>query len=524
MQDGRQNDLVLSFGGSMVLAVIGVAAVFPVFHVDPVGMVERLSIGSLSAPVHALVLAAVLLCGVGAVAARQRRRQLQDKISYLQAAQSGVLDSAFTDSLTGLLNRRAIKSEIETALREMWPGLGISVLLIDLDGFKTVNDAYGHDNGDKVLCAVADRLRVVLSFGTKLARLGGDEFAVLIPYSLQHRAVAEAQAAVDALREEFRIGALVVQLGASVGLAGAPTDSSEIESLLRAADIAMYCAKRAGGGRVQPFHSSMERRIRERAALRGELREAVENGEIVPFYQPIVDLHDGRIVEFEVLARWQHPQHGCLMPSSFIDLVTDAGQATPMLLSLLRQVACDALQWPLELRFSVNVFPAQLYEPALISTIAEVTEASGLSASRLCLEVTEEALVKDIASAQATVEEAQRRGMTVALDDFGTGYSSFYHLRELPFDRLKIDRSFLRSITTNERSLAYVKALVTFSRSLELEVVAEGIETEDMAILMGGMRCTFGQGFYYAKPMPEADVADFLQPDGVYIREPELAQ
>ena len=523
MQDGRQSDCAIPHIVWMVCA-LGVAVAFPAIHVDPVSLAERLSFGCLLVPVHVLLVAVVLLSGAGALSARQKIRQMQKRIAGLQTSESGAFNSACTDGLTGLLNRQAIVRRIDAALLDMWPGLGISVLLIDLDGFKAVNDVYGHDNGDKVLCEVADRLRSSLSFGTYVARLGGDEFAILIPYSLWHRATEEAQAAVDVLREQFSVGAIQVQLAASVGLASAPDHSSDTESLLRAADIAMYHAKKGGGDRVQPFHASMEREICERATLTAELRQAIENNEIVPFYQPIVDLHTGQIVEFEVLARWQHPRHGCLMPSRFIDLVTAAGEATPMLLSLLRQITRDASKWPTEIDFSVNVFPAQMCEPTLINTIAEVVEAGGLSASRLCLEVTEEALVKDITSARATVEEAHRRSMKVALDDFGIGYSSLYQLRELPFDRLKIDRSFLQSIATDQRSQAYVEAMVTFSRSLRLEVVAEGIETKAVARMLAGMRCTFGQGFYYAKPLPAVEVGDFLQSSGIVTHELEFAE
>ena len=504
-------------------AALGITALLAACHLDPIRLAECLSFQSLSTPVHILLIAAALLGCAHAVSSRLKLKQLADRISSLQAAEAGALGSANVDALTGLLNRRAIKDQIDAALHEMWSGLGIAVLLIDLDGFKTVNDVHGHDCGDRLLCAVAERLRAALSFGTYLARLGGDEFAVLVPYSLQHRAADEAQAAVDVIRREFQIGDIAVQLGASVGLARAPEDSSDAASLLRAADIAMYRAKQAGGACVQPFHPSMEHDLRERTTLKSELRQAIACGQIIPFYQPIVDLRDGRIVEFEVLARWQHPRHGCLPPSRFIDLIVGAGQATPMLLSLLQQVASDAALWPSEMRFAINIFPSQLHDVILMDAIEAVAEAGGLSASRLCLEVTEEALVKDAACARAAIDTAHHHGMTVALDDFGTGYSSLYHLRELPFDRLKIDRSFLEKIATDQRSVSYVEAIVAFSRSLGLEVVAEGIETEHAACLLASLRCTFGQGYHFARPVPAAEVAHLLELGCDSARQVELA-
>ncbi len=519
MQPGKQATLAVPAGEALNWAAIGLAALLTAFRLDPVGAAVRWPRGMWSVPCHGLLLAAVLLVGAGAVSARRRVRDLHARVSRLQAAEAGALNSASIDSLTGLLNRRAFKKRVDTVLTDLWPGLGIAVLLIDLDGFKTVNDVHGHEGGDKILCAVAGRLRAALSFGTCVARLGGDEFAVLIPYSLQHRAAAEAQAVVDVLCQEFRIDEIVIQLGASVGLARGPEHSSNTESLLCAADIAMFRAKKEGGSRVQPFHAWMETEIRERTVLKAELRGAIANGQIVPFYQPIVNLDTRRIVEFEVLARWQHPRHGCLPPSRFIDLVIGAGQATPMLLSLLQQVTCDAAHWPSEIRLSINIFPAQLTEPTLINMIEELARRRGLSATRLCLEVTEQALLQDPACARVAVEAARRHGMMVALDDFGTGYSSLYHLRELPFDRLKIDRSFLQSITTDERSAAYIGAIVAFSRSLGLEVVAEGIETEAAARLLAGMRCQFGQGYHFARPLPAADVGHLLSLDGRDLQE-----
>ena len=506
---------ILRNGPPVVLAAAVAALAAAAHHIDPLAGIADFDLGASAAYLHDLLIAAACLAVAGALALLRGVARLRGEVQRLAAAEAGAHGSARSDPLTGLPNRRAFKERVDAALARLWPGLGIAVLLIDLDGFKSVNDIHGHDAGDLFLCEVAARLRAALSFGTYLARLGGDEFAVLVPYSLCHRAAQEGAVVVAALAEDIRVGDMAVSLGASVGIAFGPRDSSDTASLLRAADIAMYRAKEAGRGRCQLFHTAMEQELYESATLKAELRGAIAAGQLVPFYQPIVDLRDGRIVEFEVLVRWQHPIHGCLTPDRFIHLVESAQQGTPMLISLLQQVTHDVVDWPGGLRFSVNVFPAQLLDVRLIEAMSVAISNGGMLPSRFCIEVTESALVQDSARARCVIDAAHREGMTVALDDFGTGYSSLYHLRELAFDKLKIDRSFVQSIGADERNIAYVQAIIGLCDALNLEVTAEGIESGEIARLLAELRCDFGQGFLYAKPLPAGDARRLIPADAV---------
>lgn len=488
------------FGGTTAATLIIVAC-----DGDPLFTASSLGVGGIGMVLRNLLVGAIIVGCVALVRMSRQMQKLRLEISRGYEAEAGAKGSARTDSLTDLPNRKAFRERLDAALDGMWPGLGIAVMLIDLDGFKSVNDIYGHGTGDLVLCETAARLRGALTFGSYVARLGGDEFAVLLPYSLWHRATEEAQAVIAALAEEIHVGDITVNIGASIGIAFGPSDGADTPSLLRAADLAMYQAKNAGRGRLQMFQIAMDQEIRATAELKAELRAAIAAGQIVPFYQPIIDLRNNRVVEFEVLARWQHPLHGCLGPDRFIHLVESVRQATPLLVSLLHQVAQDVLDWPTEIRFSVNVFPAQLLDITLIEAMNIAIKAGGMLPSRFCIEVTESALVQDIGRARTVVDAAHRAGMTVALDDFGTGYSSLYHLRELPFDKLKIDRSFVQAMEASEHNVAYLQAILALCNALDLDVTAEGVETAEANQLLARMGCDYGQGFYYGKPMPAAE-------------------
>ncbi len=510
----------LLFGAAVAVATAAITA-----DIDPVAAIAGLRLGGFAPFLHGLIVAAACVGCAALAVLLQHLAFLRREVRRRTVAEQGAHGSARIDPLTGLPNRRALKERIDDALAKLWPGLGIAVLLIDLDGFKGVNDIYGHEIGDLVLCEAGERLRTALSFGTWLARLGGDEFAVLVPCSLRHQAVAEAEAIIVALAGDICVGDVTVNLGASIGIAYGPEDGNDTSSLLRTADIAMYRAKAAGRGRLKLFHGSMEKELRETEALKAALRSAIAAGQIVPFYQPVVDLRHGGIVEFEVLARWQHPTRGCLTPDRFIPLVESSGLATPLLVSLLRQVVRDVAAWPPHLRFAINVFPAQLLDPGLIEKMCLVIAAGGLLASRFCIEVTENTLVQDIARTRGVMDAAHAAGMTVALDDFGTGYSSLYHLRELPFDKLKIDRSFVQSMAADARNTAYIGAIIALCGSLSLEVTAEGIESADSARRLVEMGCQYGQGFLYAPPLPVEQAERLLaaEPQRLLVR-PSVAR
>ena len=491
-----------------------VAGFLAIKGIDPIGWADGLDSTPRVQIVDGAVVAVLLLGLASLLVLVCRVRSLAVEVIRRRRGEDGAQALAVQDALTGLPNRRVLKKGIEKALTGIWPGLGIAVLLIDLDGFKSVNDIYGHNVGDAVLRVAAERMKSALSFGTMLVRLAGDEFAVLVPYSLHHRAQLEAEAIVNALNAEISVLGVAVSIGASVGVARAPADAGDALSLLWAADVAMYHSKAAGGRRATLFEPKMGQVVREEARFKSELRGAIDSDQIVPYYQPVIDLRSGRIAEFEVLARWLHPDKGVVTPDRFLAIVDGARLATPMLVSLIRQLARDAADWPPDVRFSLNLFASQLSEANLIDVICGTAEAEGLPPSRLCLEVTETAQVKDIDAARRTMEAAHRAGMTLALDDVGTGYSSLQHLRLLPFDRMKIDSSFVLSVALDGSNAPYLDILMTAAKKLGLKTVAEGIETSELDRMTTDMRCDYGQGYFYSRPVPAAEVPAVLARNG----------
>jgi diguanylate cyclase (GGDEF)-like protein len=439
-----------------------------------------------------------------------RRRHSEDLAAHL----------ARHDPLTGLPNRRVFQENAARIISELPPGGTVAALLIDLDGFKTTNDVHGHAVGDEVLCQVADRLLDLVADNGTVARLGGDEFVVVTKADLDKDALSRiADRIVLTLGEPILIQDLRISIGASVGISICPGDGDSVGTLLRAADLAMYRAKEAGRGAVRFFEQEMDATLREQAALRSELREAIGAGQIRPFYQPLIDLRTQDIDGFEVLARWQHPTRGLLEPDKFITLAENMKLITPMTLAMFRQVCADARDWPTQYRMALNISPVQLAEADLFDSIAAMMKEAGISISRLEVEITESSLIKDTQEAARIVDRLRAMGITVALDDFGTGYSSLYHLREIHFDKVKIDRSFVQNIGRDPRAASYVEAIICMGRSLHLQTTAEGIEDADVMAKLMELGCTYGQGYLFAKPMSGADVRRNLRLDAPLDRE-----
>jgi diguanylate cyclase (GGDEF)-like protein len=437
--------------------------------------------------------------------------ELKQQIAWREEAEAKAAELARHDPLTGLPNRRLFAEEITPRLASVSDQDCLPMLLIDLDGFKAVNDVHGHHVGDTVLQEVVDRMREVLPADALIARLGGDEFAILMPLGHgQEELERVAYAIIKEASLPFTVQDITVGIGASIGIALAPADGTDSSSLLRAADIAMYRAKAKGGHAVCFFEAGMDIEMRAQAQLREELRLAVNRNEIVPYYQPLVDLRRGAIVGFEILARWTHPERGIVGPDKFIPLAEQMKLLTPMTLALLRQACLDARAWPENIRLAINIAPAQLQEPDLIDRITAVVREAGLHPERVELELVEDALIGDIGEAKRFIDAAHNAGMTVALDDFGTGHSSLSRLYELPLDKVKIDRSFMRSIGRDRRSAAYVAAIVNLGKTLQLCTTAEGIEDEEAMWTLEGMGCDFGQGYLYAKPVPAPEVSAVL--------------
>jgi diguanylate cyclase (GGDEF)-like protein/PAS domain S-box-containing protein len=432
-------------------------------------------------------------------------------ISDFRQAEALIRHHADHDALTGLPNRRAFYERIEDQLaRANRLGGSFAVLLVDLDRFKPVNDAHGHTAGDSVLCEVAGRIGTVIRRGDAVARLGGDEFAVIS--ETRGRAGADwagklAQRIISAVRAPIATAGTVIELGASIGIAQFPSDGASAESLLHAADVAMYRAKNEGRGGYRFFEQAMDIEMREKAALEADLRAAIAAGEIRPYYQPLMSLRDNRLLGFEILARWQHPKRGAVSPDIFIPLAERVGLISELTYALLREAGRDAKNWPQHLSLSLNISPLQLANDQLpVELLAVLTEV-GFPPGRLEVEITENALVSDLEAAKSVLSSLQNLGIRIALDDFGTGYSSLHHLRELQFDKLKIDRSFVQSMCSDPESAKIVSAILGLASSLGLPTTAEGIEDQEVLrkVIEGGAE--YGQGHLFGRALPASEVA-----------------
>jgi diguanylate cyclase (GGDEF)-like protein/PAS domain S-box-containing protein len=435
-------------------------------------------------------------------------------ISDFRHAEALIRHHAEHDALTGLANRRRFYEELEERLSRSDRGSsGLAVLVVDLDRFKPINDAYGHTTGDSVLCEVASRLKAVVRKGDTVARLGGDEFAIITESNGSPAEAAGRLAAriIAAVGKPVMAGDVAAEVGASIGISQHPTDGQSAEALLHAADVAMYRGKREGRGTFRFFEHRMDAEIREQAALEADLRRAVARGEILPHYQPLMSLSDNRLLGFEILARWLHPERGFVPPDLFIPLTEKLGIVSDLTFSLLRTAGRDAKKWPPDMSLSLNISPVQLSDGMLPVALLAVLNEVGFPPGRLEVEITENALVSDIESAKAILTSFQNLGMKVALDDFGTGYSSLYHLRELRFDKIKIDRSFVQSMRSNPESAKIVNAILGLAKSLGLPATAEGIENIDVLNEVVEAGAEFGQGYYFGKAVPAEDVPSIIE-------------
>ena len=456
----------------------------------------------------ALVLAAALL--VAAVFALLGRARLRRALARTEAV-------ARTDSLTALSNRRHLYEQLHAALSAPEGGAGIALLLLDLDRFKTINDLHGHPAGDRLLQMVAARLRAAVAQDTLIARLGGDEFAIVAPIDARAEAASRSEAAAQLARRiiatldrPFELdGATLAQIGVSIGLALAEPGNRTAEDLVQRADVALTQAKADRRGRLRFFEPGMDAAPRLRALLEGELRQAITDDLIIPHFQPLVDLRDGRLVAFEMLARWPHPVRGWVSPAEFIPLAEEIGLIGAMTEHLLRRACHIARRWPADVSFACNISPLQLRDRSLPAMIKAALLESGLAADRLELEITESALVGDLDQARAILLELKALGVRLALDDFGTGYSSLRHLQMLPFDTLKIDASFVAGMVGDTESRKIVTAVVGLAKSLDMTVVAEGVEEAETAALLRALSCDIGQGWLFGRPSP-AETAGVL--------------
>jgi diguanylate cyclase (GGDEF)-like protein len=434
----------------------------------------------------------------------------------LSDAQELAASLARHDTLTGLINRRMFIAEVETALIRVNDRLdAYAILLIDLDGFKPINDLQGRAAGDLVLCEIATRLKDLVEKERVVARLGGDEFAILVPTEPEAKAQADtcmrlASKVLTAVNAPIDVAGSRIAVGASIGIALMGADGVEPEALIRAADLAMNRAKRDGGGTYRFFERNMDAEVRNNAAFEADLRQALNEEQIKPFYQPVIELKSGRIYGFEILARWDHPTRGAIPPETFIAAAEQLALMGQLSSSLLRQACRDALVWDSEVHLAINVTPAQFQDPLLPHMILSILSSEGFRPRRFEIEVTETALVGDIDAAKIVLETLRSHGVKVTLDDFGTGYASLYHLRELKFDKVKIDRSFVQTMLENEDSGKIVHAILGLVHSLGMPVVAEGIENVVTMRLLAQLGCDYAQGFLFSKAVPAAIARQML--------------
>ncbi|WNV74208.1 EAL domain-containing protein [Geodermatophilus sp. DSM 44513] len=424
---------------------------------------------------------------------------------------------AVTDELTGLGNRSLLTDRLRRALAG-GPGRGTcALLLLDLDGFKAVNDTGGHEAGDRLLQRTAAVLREAVRRTDTVGRLGGDEFVVLLEQTTAAGAEAAADTVLAALRSTVRLpNGSDIRITASMGVTVLDDRwGGDAEQALADADIAMYAAKRAGRDRWTGYDPAMRRAVADRVRLETELRAAVAHGQVAVHYQPYVDLLTGRITGVEALARWQHPRRGLVTPAEFIPLAEESGLIVPLGRQVLQQAVRQARAWQLAapgeplLTVSVNLSVRQLAEPGLLDTVAQVLADTGLPAHTLTLELTESLLAADDEDVVALLHRLKRLGVRLAVDDFGTGFSALAYLQRFPLDVLKVDRSFVRDVTTPD-SAALTAAVVALARSLRLATVAEGIETAEQAVALRALGCDTAQGFHFARPMPAPELTALL--------------
>ena len=417
---------------------------------------------------------------------------------------------ALHDALTGLPNRILFRTQVEQAINlSRLDGNLAAVMVLDLDRFKEINDTLGHHHGDLLLRTVAERVLGVVRDTDTVARLGGDEFAIVLPRIDDEAAcVRVAQAVRAAIAQPVELQGMRVEVDASIGVAWWPEHADDVEGLLRKADVAMYAAKGAGGGH-QIYTPAIDGHSPDRLRLMGELRDALENGQLQPVYQPKVALGNGRAVGVESLLRWRHPERGQIPPDVFIPMAEESGMITALTAHTIRQSALQARDWldlGLALTVAVNLSPRCLLDRALIVEIGRVIEEVDIPPALLHLEITESMVMAEPKRAQDILLQLRAMGLSLSLDDFGTGYSSLSLLKRLPIDELKIDRSFISGMNADPADAAIVRSTIELAHNLDLRVVAEGVETSEVYDLLRDLECDVAQGYHLSRPLPADDV------------------
>jgi diguanylate cyclase (GGDEF)-like protein len=435
------------------------------------------------------------------LALRQRGRA-EDQIRFL----------ARHDALTKLPNRVLLRERLREALNHARVGEHLALLYLDLDRFKAVNDTLGHPLGDALLQAVADRLSRSTRGADTVARLGGDEFAVIqAPIDKPAEAADFAERLIAMLNEPFQVLGHRIVIGTSIGISISPQDGMDLDQLMKSADLALFRAKQDGRGVYRLFQTEMDAQMQVRRVLELDLRGALADGQLQLYYQPLIGLRAQAAVGFEALLRWRHPTRGLIAPDQFIPLAEEIGAIVPIGEWILRTACVAATAWPGDMKVAVNLSAVQFKSDGLVAAVTAALHDSGLAPGRLELEITETVLLRDTAAALATLRQFHSLGVHIAMDDFGTGYSSLSYLQRFPFDRIKIDQSFVRELGKQSDSDAIVRAVIALSRELGMATTAEGVETVDQLRSLARAGCTVVQGYLFSQPVPEAAIPELLR-------------
>ncbi|QQO22742.1 EAL domain-containing protein [Bradyrhizobium diazoefficiens] len=448
-----------------------------------------------------------------------RRVAFDDRDGYLVAvvditerrkAEARIAHMAHHDGLTDLPNREYFQERLKQALDQAGDKR-VGVLYIDLDLFKNVNDSFGHPVGDRLLKEVAERLTKAIRGANLAARLGGDEFAVILAADVSpNEASACATLLIDMLKAPYDLDDQEMVIGASIGIALSPGDGTTPEELMRNADMALYRAKSDGGGVHHFFEREMDLQAQKRRGMELDLRRAFANGEFELHYQPLVSIASDRISGFESLLRWRHPDKGMISPAEFIPVAEDIGLITQLGEWVLREACAEAVEWPADVKVAVNLSPAQFRSRNLVQVVISALAQSGLSPRRLELEITESIFLAETDANLAILHQLRELGVGISMDDFGTGYSSLSYLRSFPFDKIKIDRSFVKDLAQRPDCGAIVRAISGLGRSLNITTTAEGVETEDQLDWLRAEGCNEVQGFLFSAARPAAEIAKLL--------------
>ncbi len=456
-------------------------------------------------------LSAALILNVALILIIWRRSSQLDRQSRKVDMARELADQvSLKDYTTELFNRPAIVAVIEQKMADAEP---LALISFDLDHFKKVNDLYGHGAGDELLVAIARRLVDAVPAGSICARLGGDEFAVLLEgdNAQPDEALAVTRQIQQNLEREITVTGGTAVASASFGIYAPVAHDADVADIFRRSDIAMYHAKQNGAShRIAMFDPAMEAEVHHRYRTEAEIRAGIPRGEFVPFYQPQYGIRGEELLGFEVLARWHHPSGKLVEPADFIGLAESTGLISSLSMSVMRQALSDARNWDHGLTLSVNISPIQLNDPTLDQQIMKLLIETGFPPQRLELEITESALMEDTALVLNTITSLKSLGIKISLDDFGTGYSSMTQLKNFPFDRIKIDRSFVMSMLDNDESAAIVNSIASLGASLDVPITAEGIESDEIRVHLDEMGCSEGQGWLYGRPVSKNDLLAML--------------